>query len=120
MLIDSVVMKKMVETKEISEGCYPLFGFAVADYLAESGLKNEDVADKYIFGAILCTGHVDEELFEFCRMLIGEPDILLMVFDYNDATNEEIELLKKNIEGLTGFKELENVYEDRIVFAAFN
>lgn len=120
MLIDSVVMKKMAKTAPYSEGSYPLFGFAVEDYKAECGLTDEDIKDKYVFGAVLCTGHVDEELFAFCRMLMGEPEVLLLVFDYNDTTKEEIELLKEHIEGINGFKELENVYEDRIVFASFN
>lgn len=128
MFINDVVMKKIGgSSKEVSDtegrtifGCYPLFGFAVMDYMDECCVPEEDIKDKYVFGAVLRTGRIDDEFFAFCRMLMGEPDILLMVFDYNDVTKEEIELLKKNLNGLNGFKELENVYEDRIVFASFN
>jgi hypothetical protein len=102
----------------MAEGFFPLFGFAVADYIATYGTTYEDAENCVVFGAVL-TGRFarnDQLLLEFVTNPVNE-ELKLLVFEVSDLTAEEIKDWVRNINGLNGFTELEDVYENRIVFA---
>lgn len=120
--MDSIIFKKFGTCKELSEGCFPLFGFAVADYLAEQNLTTEDLEDlasDYIFGAVMEHGDLNEDFHAFMEKLLSDEDGVLVsmcVFDFGTFTDQDIEDLKFWFENAAGWRELKDVYEDRIVF----
>lgn len=119
-----IVCKPFGECGETAEGLYPLFGFAVEDYIATYGITYEEAEDYAVFGAVLDKCFHDDWqlilLLEFVTNPANEK-LKLLVFDvYNDIynlTKDEIDDVIKNVNGLNGFTLLENVYENRIVFA---
>ena len=105
-----------------NDGTYGLFGFAVADYCAEYSVDPKDVpANEHIVGAILepddFEGFKLAALIDELYCVVDEGEwVRMFIFDINNLSNRNIVELKNYIENALGFKELENVYEDRIVF----
>lgn len=120
--MDSIVFKKFGDTKAIGEGRFPIFGFAVADYLAEQNLTHddlEDMASDYIFGAVLEHGDINEGFYALMNKLLDDGAgalVSMFVFDYGNTTTKDIEALTNFFENTAGMRELKDVYEDRIVF----
>lgn len=123
--IVSVKFNDVLMPKNENDGTYGLFGFAVADYCAEYSVDLKDIpADECIIGAILepddfkgsklCIEDLTDEL---CCAVDERESVRMFVFDINTISNRNIVELKNYIENSLGFKELENVYEDRVVFA---
>ena len=112
-----VIIRNMSNCVSITEGGYSLFGFAVEDYKEKYGLENYPT--DYVFGAVLESGDTSDKGFlETCHYLTQrENEINMFVFDYGTANKQDIETL---VEYFTrrGYPELEDVYEDRIVFAS--
>lgn len=113
-----IICRQFGKSREMANGVFPLFGFAVADYIATYGTTYEDAENCVVFGAVLTGRLADYELLllEFVTNPANE-ELKLLVFEISDLTKEEIEDAFRNINGLNGFTELENVYENRIVFA---
>ena len=113
-----IICRPFGKSHELADGVFPLFGFAVSDYIATYGTTCEDAENCAIFGAVLTGRFTDNEqlLLEFITNPTNE-ELKLLVFEVSDLTKEEIEDVVRNVNGLNGFTELENVYENRIVFA---
>lgn len=113
-----IICRPFGKAREMAEGVFPLFGFAVADYIAMYGTTYEDSENCVVFGAVLTGRFSDNEqlLLEFVTNPANE-ELKLLVFDVNELTDEELEDVVRNVDGLNGFTELKNVYDDRIVFA---
>ena len=120
--MDSVIFKKMeCLPKPINGGNYeslPIFGFAVDEYIVKYGVSLDDIKDFYIFGAVLNSGDINDDFFELMSNIImqGGNNVCMLVFDTNNLTVTEEASLKR-LEGHHGFEEIEDCYEDRIVFA---
>ena len=113
-----IICRLFGECRQMADGVFPLFGFAVADYIATYGTTYEDAENCVVFGAVLTGRLADYELLllEFVTNPTNE-ELKLLVFEISDLTKEEIEDVVRNVNGLNGFTELENVYENHIVFA---
>lgn len=112
-----IICRPFGKSREMADGIFPLFGFAVADYIATYGTTYEDAENCVVFGAVLTGWLADYELLlEFVTNPANE-ELKLLVFEVSALTIEEIEDMIRNINGLNGFTELPNVYENRIVFA---
>lgn len=115
--MDSVIFKKMEMTSS-DNGIAPLFGFAVDEYIVKYGVSPDDIKDFYIFGAVLNSGDVNDDFFELMlnNIMQGGNGVCMLVFDINNLNDEEIRRLR-GLEGPRGFEEIDDCYEDRIVFA---
>lgn len=118
----SVKFNNVLMPKDENDGTYGLFGFAVADYCAEYSVDPKDVpANEYIVGAILepddFEGFKLAALIDELYCVADEGEwVRMFVFDINAISDRNVIELKNYIENELGFKELENVYDDRIVF----
>lgn len=116
--MDGVVYKNFGSTEQLRDGIYPLFGFAVGDYLKTYNIPAESAVDYRIFGAVLYSHDVNNDLFQLLKHLIrNNSSLALMVFDIDTLEKEDCDSLMENLDGAYGFTELKDVYEDRIVFA---
>lgn len=111
-----IIVKRFGQAKEIAEGMYPIFGFAVQDYMAKYNLKPEDVEKMYIWGAILEESDDCDEVFEMLNYISLSDHVALFIFDINNVSNDVVKRLKELLETYEEYSELEGVYEDRIVF----
>lgn len=113
-----IVCKPFGTCKELAEGQYPLFGFAVADYIADYGVTYEEAENCIVFGAVLAERFTvsDRLLLE---LITNNEEVKLLVFDFSDPAlgKEEIRVIIRSCSNLNDFTELENVYENRIAFA---
>lgn len=122
--IVSVKINNVQMPKDENDGTYGLFGFAVADYCAEYSLDLKDVpTNECIVGAILepydFEGFKPAALIdELCNVVDEGECVRMFVFDTDiyPISDRNVVELKNYIENALGYKELENVYEDRIVF----
>lgn len=120
--IVSVKFNNVLMPKDENDGTYGLFGFAVADYCAEYSVDPKNVpANEYIVGAILepddFKGFKLAALIDELYCVVDEGEwVRMFVFDINNLSDRNVVELINHIENALGFKELENVYEDRIVF----
>ena len=78
-------------------------------------------ANEYIVGAILepddFKGFKLAALIDELYCVVDEGEwVRMFVFDINNLSNRNVVELRNYIENTLPFKELENVYEDRIVF----
>lgn len=118
----SVKFNNVLMPKDENDGTYGLFGFAVADYCAEYSVDPKDVpANEHIVGAILepddFEGFKLAALIDELYCVVDEGEwVRMFVFDINAISDRNVIELKNYIENELGFKELENVYEDRVVF----
>lgn len=111
-----LVFKKFEWTVEPKDSIYPLFGFAIADYTAKYGVSSELLKDFWIFGAILDKSDNTDDFFRFMDSLRNAGNIRMFVFDINYISKEFIDkLIQQFIDG-GAYDELENCYEDRVVF----
>ena len=96
-----------------TEGVRQMFAFAADDYKAKTG----KTAVKAV-GGILDETDNDDIITQFVMEAITNCAELI-VFDINHVSNEKVQMVLElfRIKEL-GYKELENVYEDRIVFYA--
>lgn len=121
--IVSVKFNNVLMPKDENDGTYGLFGFAVADYCAEYSVDLKDIpTNEYIVGAILepddFKGFKLAALIDELYCVVDKGDwVRMFVFDIDTISNRNIVELKNYIENALGFKELENVYENRVVFA---
>ena len=111
-----IIVKRFGQAKEISAGMYPLFGFAVQDYMAKYNLKPEDVEKMYIWGAILEEEDECDEMLGTLDVLTISDNLVLFIFDINSISNEFVGRLRDLFEQYEQFEELKDCYEDRIVF----
>lgn len=113
-----IVCKPFGTCRELAEDQYPLFGFAVADYIADYGVTYEEAENCVVFGAVLAGQFTasDQLLLE---LITNNEEVKLLVFDFSDPAlgQTEIQDIVRSCNSLNGFTELENVYENRIVFA---
>ena len=120
--IVSVKINKVLMPKNENDGTYGLFGFAVADYCAEYSVDLQDIpTNECIVGTILepddFKGFKLDALIDELHCAVDEGELVRMfIFDINTVSNRNIVELRNYIENTLGYKELENVYEDRIVF----
>lgn len=121
--MDSVIFKKMEYLPKSVDGtdheALPLFGFAVDEYLAKYDIDPDYAIEHlYIFGAVLEHKDINDDFFELMlnNIMQGGNGVCMLVFDVNNLNDEEIRRLR-GLEGPRGFEELNNCYEDRIVFA---
>lgn len=122
--IVSVKINNVQMPKDENDGTYGLFGFAVADYCAEYSLDLKDIpANERIVGAILepddFKGFKLAALIDELYSVVDEGEwVRMFVFDIDiyPISDRNVVELKNYIENALGYKELENVYEDRIVF----
>jgi len=111
-----IIVKRFGQTKEIREGVYPLFGFAVHDYIAKYNLKPEDVEKMYIWGAILEEEDERDEMLGMLDVLTISDNLALFIFDINSISDEFVGRLRELFEQYEQFEELKDCYEGRIVF----
>ena len=102
---------------DIKNGVRPIFAFAIDDYAALSGqyLIPEKID---IAGIILDSSDSKESVQAFVQFICtSTTSIFVFGFDENDeADMDAVNWIKEAFHGSV-YKELENVYEDRIVFA---
>ena len=116
--MEEVVYKKFGNTREISEGVFSLFGFACADYMAVYNADPETMADCYIFGGIIRDIDINVDMFRFIKTLMKhDKNLAMIILDINGISDDNLDIIKEELDGAFDFKELKDVYEDRIVFA---
>lgn len=117
--MDGVVYKKFGTAKEISDGLFPLFGFACADYLSKYNADKATMDDRYIFGGILeSDANVNADFFRFVKLLMkNDKDLVMVIIDIDAISDDSLNEIMEELDGAFGFEELKDVYEDRIVFA---
>lgn len=116
--MDGVIYKKFGNTREISDGIFPPFGFACANYMTVYNADPETMADCYIFGGIIRDIDVNVDLFRFIKTLMKhDKNLAMIILDINGVSDDNLDMIKEELDGAFGFDELKDVYEDRIVFA---
>ena len=117
--MNSIVFDKIGKRyDDNTEDTYPLFGiFAVSNYIEHYKITDPSIIeDDYIFGAVLDKGDVTDSFLDLITAFINyEENLSMIIFDVNDIADEDLSKLKEHLEHLY-FTELEDVYEDRIVF----
>lgn len=122
--MDGVMIKRFGTCKEIEDGIYPTFGFAVADYIAKYHKTAEESEQLYIFGAILYTYDITPYTFRLIKNIMkNDKSLALIVLDITDEdgnmtlTVDDVKMIYDELDGAFGFEEMKCVYENRIVFA---
>ena len=118
--MNSIMLEKIGKSYDVNSaetGIYPLFGFAVSDYMGYYKITDPSIIeDDYILGAVLNKGDTTDSFFDLIEAFINyKENLSMIIFDITNITNEDLAKIKEHLESLY-FKELEGVYEDRIVF----
>lgn len=111
-----LVFKKFEWTADPKDSIYPLFGFAIEDYITKYGVSSELLKDFWIFGAILDKSDNTDYFFRYMDYLRNAGNIRMFVFDINCISKDFIDKLKRQFIDGGAYDELENCYDDRIVF----
>lgn len=117
--MEYVICRKFNVHKEATSdpGAQPLFGFAVMDYIYKYDLKPEDTADFMVFGSFISL-HLSNDEIETIKLITSNPNFKVLAFCFHRTpTASEIKNFIELFNGINGFTELEDVYENRIVFA---
>lgn len=105
------IVKVNFNQKDSANGVRQMFAFAADDYRGQTG-KTAQIA----IGGILEESDTEETIKEFVSDAISNFADLI-IFDINNVSytkvNEVVNLFRINE---FGFREIPNVYEDRIVF----
>ena len=105
-----IKFNELEDNKE--SGVRQMFGFAADDYEAKTGKKATTAT-----GTILEADDTMEKINGFIQLCI-KGDYDLIIFDINNVDDDTVALIRdyfnKNDE--IKYEEVENVYEDRIVF----
>lgn len=92
-------------------GVRQMFAFAADDYEAKTGRKATTAT-----GTILEADDTMEKIDGFVQLCI-KGDYDLIIFDINNVDDDKIKLIRDYFKkDEINYEELENVYEDRIVF----
>lgn len=105
------IVKVNFNQKDETNGVRQMFAFAADDYRGKTG-KTAQIA----IGGILEESDTEEALKEFVSTAISNFADLI-VFDINHVSNDKVNEVR-NLFRINefGFREIPNVYEDRIVF----
>lgn len=102
---------KFTDPEDKESGVRQMFAFAADDYEAKTGKKATTAT-----GTILEADDTMEKIDGFVQLCI-KGDYDLIIFDINNVDDDKIALIRdyfKNDE--IKYDEVENVYEDRLVF----
>lgn len=105
------ILIKFTDPEDKESGVRQMFGFAADDYEAKTGKKATTAT-----GTILEADDTMEKIDGFVQLCIkGNYD--LIIFDINNVDDDKVALIRDYFnKDEIQYDELENVYEDRIVF----
>ena len=102
---------KFTDLEDKESGVRQMFGFAADDYEAKTGKKATTAT-----GTILEADDTMEKIDGFVQLCI-KGDYDLIIFDINNVDDDKIKLIRDYFKkDEINYEELENVYEDRLVF----
>jgi limonene-1,2-epoxide hydrolase len=102
---------KFTDTEDKESGVRQMFGFAADDYEAKTGRKATTAT-----GTILEADDTMEKIDGFVQLCI-KGDYDLIIFDINNVDDDKVALIRDYFKkDDIKYDEVENVYEDRIVF----
>jgi hypothetical protein len=98
-----------------NEGTCGLFGFAVADFCADTSQTPDDISNELIFGAVIDNDDTHHDIENIVKM-VSLTNVKMLIFDYINASDDVVDTLEKIPTTFPEYEELENVYDTRIVF----
>lgn len=102
---------KFTDPEDKESGVRQLFAFAADDYEAKTGKKATTAT-----GTILEADDTMEKIDGFVQLCI-KGDYDLIIFDINNVDDDKVALIRDYFKrDEIKYEELENVYEDRLVF----
>ena len=102
---------KFNDLEDKESGVRQMFAFAADDYEAKTGRKATTAT-----GTILEADDTMEKIDGFIQLCI-KGDYDLIIFDINNVDDDKIKLIRDYFKkDEINYEELENVYEDRLVF----
>lgn len=102
---------KFNDLEDKESGVRQMFAFAADDYEAKTGRKATTAT-----GTILEADDTMEKIDGFVQLCI-KGDYDLIIFDINNVDDDKIKLIRDYFKkDEINYEELENVYEDRLVF----
>lgn len=102
---------KFTDPEDKESGVRQMFAFAADDYEAKTGKKATTAT-----GTILEADDTMEKIDGFVQLCI-KGDYDLIIFDINNVDDDKVALIRDYFKrDEIQYEELENVYEDRLVF----
>lgn len=102
---------KFTDPEDKESGVRQMFAFAADDYEAKTGKKATTAT-----GTILEADDTMEKIDGFVQLCI-KGDYDLIIFDINNVDDDKVALIRDYFKrDEIKYEELENVYEDRLVF----
>lgn len=105
------ILIKFTDPEDKESGVRQMFAFAADDYEAKTGKKATTAT-----GTILEADDTMEKIDGFIQLCI-KGDYDLIIFDINNVDDDKVALIRDYFKKEEiAYDEVENVYEDRIVF----
>ena len=105
------ILIKFTDPEDKESGVRQMFAFAADDYEAKTGRKATTAT-----GTILEADDTMEKIDGFIQLCI-KGDYDLIIFDINNVDDDKVALIRDYFKKEEiAYDEVENVYEDRIVF----